>query len=78
MQLAAWLKSKNNMPLEVLADGIGVDISSASRYANGLRIPRKETMRRIVQFTNGAVTADDFMTEQGEGDAPPAEIRRTA
>lgn len=30
------------------------------RYARGLRVPGKQAMAKIVEWTNGEVTADDF------------------
>lgn len=50
-----------NMTLKAFADSVGSDESSISRYVRGERVPRGQTMARIIAITNGQVTANDFL-----------------
>ncbi len=63
MKLGAWLTAKEMLP-SAFADGIGVDKSLVSRWLDGSVIPRRDNMRRIREFTNGEVTANDFGDDQ--------------
>jgi transcriptional regulator with XRE-family HTH domain len=47
------------------ASSIGVSQNTVSRYVNGLTIPRREQLRRIVEVTDGAVTPTDFVFPDG-------------
>lgn len=42
------------------AQKVGITRHYAARLARGERIPRTDLMRRIVDATEGAVTANDF------------------
>lgn len=78
MRLAEWLKQENKTATDLAAE-IPVDTSTVTRYVNGQRVPRKEHMRRIRDITNGAVTADDFMSPDAPSPTDPTpEHRRTA
>ena len=70
---------------QAIAVFAGRDVVDDTGRSNDLKSQRfwfthhASPARLSMQSTpDGDVTADDFMTEQGEGDAPPAEIRRTA
>lgn len=63
MKLGAWLTAKEILPKDFAA-GVGVDKSLVSRWLDGTVIPRRENMRRIREFTNGEVTANDFGGDQ--------------
>ncbi len=60
MTLAEYL-SKNEIRRDEFAHRIGVSEVSVTRYANGRRTPRPESMRAIIEATNGAVTPNDFL-----------------
>ena len=59
MNLKDWLK-KENLVQEKLAENFGISQVAISYYVNGQRIPRPETMAKIVAYTKGEVTANDF------------------
>lgn len=63
-KLQAWL-SERHMSHEAFADMIGTDRSAVTRYVNG-RMPRQHILRKIVEATDGAVTANDFVVAQRE------------
>lgn len=74
MKLAAWLEANNKTPSDLAVD-IGEPAVNVWRYANGKRIPNKETMPKIVAATGGEVTANDFYDQPEalpEQDEPPA------
>jgi len=60
MKLADFL-SERGMSQTEFAAAIGVSQVAVSRYLAGQRMPRIEQLSRIRQFTQGAVTADDFV-----------------
>lgn len=66
MKLRHWLTSKNMTNAEFAAL-ISVDESSVSRYVNG-RLPRKVILARVVEHTDGQVTANDFFTPDEDDD----------
>ena len=59
MKLKDWLK-KENLVQEKLSEDLGISQVAISYYVNGQKIPRPETMAKIVTYTNGEVTANDF------------------
>lgn len=59
MKLDEYLSARG-LTCEAFAEKIGVTGTSVWRYAHGERLPRPATMRRIVEATDGAVTAQDF------------------
>lgn len=65
MQLAEWLKQNGKRKGE-FADEIGVTPQMISAYLKGSIWPSKERMRRIAEKTDGAVTANDFMSEAAQ------------
>jgi transcriptional regulator with XRE-family HTH domain len=48
---------------------IGVHPNSLHRYMRGARLPKKKILRKISQATDGAVTANDFVTTDHEAEA---------
>jgi transcriptional regulator with XRE-family HTH domain len=59
MTLDDW-RQANALNYQQLADRLGVNHESASRYCKGRRIPAAAVMRRIVQATGGQVQPNDF------------------
>ena len=59
MKLKTYLTETNTKRGD-LAKTIGVTEVAIHRYITGARIPRQETMSRIVAATNGAVQPNDF------------------
>jgi transcriptional regulator with XRE-family HTH domain len=60
MQLADYL-IENNMTQQALADAVGVRQSSVSKWLQGMARPSWPVIKKIKDFTNDAVTADDFV-----------------
>ena len=58
MTLTQYLK-QHDLTDEAFAAMIDVERSTVSRL-RGSQIPKRDIMHRIVQATNGAVTANDF------------------
>ena len=70
MQLKDWLTAKEmtNADFGKLIDRTA---EAVRRYANGERIPDRETMPLIVEATGGEVTANDFFgISSGTPDEP--------
>jgi predicted transcriptional regulator len=63
MKLAAWL-SENSITQAAFAEKIGSSQPQVARFAVGSRIPNRDTMRRIVAATEGAVGPTDFYEVQ--------------
>lgn len=59
MKLIDFLSAHNLGPT-AFASKIGVNHAAVIRYRDGLRIPRPETMARIVEATDGLVQPNDF------------------
>ncbi|WP_374634006.1 helix-turn-helix domain-containing protein [Ferrovibrio sp.] len=62
MKLVEWLKRNGKKP-EAIAAVIGLSQPGISRVLSGQRIPRPETMARIVLATGGQVQPNDFYAE---------------
>lgn len=62
MKLGAWLTKKKTTP-EAFAALIEVDPVSVRRYIAGTRRPKPVIMTRIIEATQGDVTANDFLVE---------------
>lgn len=75
MKLADWLVREE---ISFADFGLKIDRTAEAvrRYANGLRIPDRDTMPKIVSVTSGEVTANDFFdlpaTFHGAGNNPVA------
>ena len=60
MKLIDFMQAKGLSHREV-ADAIGIKgVNTIYRYNSGDRYPSPRVLRRIHEFTNGAVTANDF------------------
>ncbi len=53
-------RTQNGLTQAIAAAGIGVTDVAVSHYENGRRIPKPTVMARIVAFTDGKVTPNDF------------------
>lgn len=62
MTLAEYLISKGISPTKFAAE-VGVPASTITRILNGERMPRLETIQKIVAETHGDVTINDFITQ---------------
>lgn len=60
MKLASYL-SEAGLTDQAFADQIGKSQSAVNRLRRGETRPDWETLAKIAQATNGAVTANDFM-----------------
>ncbi len=54
--------AKSNQTLIYFSEKVGVSEVSMGRYAAGKRVPRPAILRRIVEASGGAVTANDFIS----------------
>lgn len=59
MKLSTWL-SEEALSFAEFAPRIDRTAEAVRRYANGERIPDRDTMPKIVRETGGRVTANDF------------------
>lgn len=69
--LRAWRKDRKRT-LEELSGLLGVSMGSLSRIERGEQWPDRAIMVRIAEVTEGAVTANDFLSapaSQETGDA---------
>lgn len=59
MKLKNWM-IKENVSREHLAKFLNTTVQAIGYYVNEQKIPRLETMAKIVAYTKGEVTANDF------------------
>jgi len=59
MRLKDWLAAKE-IDFRMFGEMIDRTAEAVRRYANGERIPDRDTMPKIFSVTDGAVTANDF------------------
>ncbi len=59
MKLHQWLEWKN-VTQEAFGKIVGVTQQTVTAYVQETSIPRKDTMLKIVEATNGAVQPADF------------------
>lgn len=59
MKLRAYL-DQHGLTNKQFAERVGVTGLSIGRYADEGRVPEPATMRKIIECTGGAVTANDF------------------
>ena len=59
MTLKSYLKMKGLTP-DQFAQAIGFSKGGVLKWVNGERYPRHEAIQKIMEHTNGAVTANDF------------------
>lgn len=69
MKLLEW-RLANGLSMKQCADGVGYWWSTWRRWELGYRIPDPEPMRRIYEFTKGAVTPNDFYPFMEAANAP--------
>lgn len=69
MNLEAWMRAAN-LTDAAMAGRIGVSTFAVRKYRRSERIPTREIMSRIVEATDGQVTANDFYAQTD--DAPRA------
>jgi transcriptional regulator with XRE-family HTH domain len=55
-------RKNHQLSQDELADKLGVSKSAISRWENGGRWPNRLIVRKISRITNGAVTANDFVS----------------
>lgn len=67
MKLSAY-RAKESLTLAAMAERVGVGESAMSRYETGSRRPEWSVLARIMEITNGEVTANDFV-EQADTEA---------
>ena len=59
MKLQDYRKQRNKTQ-EQVAEELGVAQSNIASWENGIRIPTKENMQKIIAYTNGEVQPNDF------------------
>lgn len=59
MKLGVWLKQEE-LSFAEFGRRLGCSGEAVRRYAEGIRIPDREAMPKIVSETSGDVTANDF------------------
>ena len=59
MTLKSYLKMKGMTPHQ-FAEAIGFSKGGVLKWVNGERYPRHEAIQKIMEQTNGKVTANDF------------------
>lgn len=59
MKLYQWRKKENKTQQELAID-LGVFQSVIQKWESGETIPRPDSMQKIVTYTKGEVTANDF------------------
>lgn len=65
MKLADWLKSTNTRRY-AFAEAIGVSSSVVTDYCRDVYRPAPDVMEEIVKATGGAVTANDFLSDEAQ------------
>lgn len=63
MKLADWLKQTGTKRY-AFAEMIGVQASMISDYCSGRTWPGRDKVEAIIKATNGAVTANDLLSEE--------------
>ena len=63
MKLSDWLEMKN-LTASAFADQVRVSVSTVTRCMNGQRRPEWPTLEAIFKATNGAVTPNDFLSDE--------------
>ena len=69
MQLAEYLDSQE-ISDDDFAKAIGVDRQSVHRYKTFARFPRRGVLEKIIEITNGTVTANDLVKPAEDLAAP--------
>jgi transcriptional regulator with XRE-family HTH domain len=68
MQFREWIdkSEKSGKSQAELARELGCSQADISRYCSGDVIPRPDRMQKIVEYTGGEVTANDFYNNERE------------
>ena len=61
MTIDQYIKLKRMTYVEAAAE-LGVDYTTLYRWINSGSMPRTETLKKIREWSDGAVTANDFTT----------------
>jgi transcriptional regulator with XRE-family HTH domain len=62
MTLKSYLKMKGIKP-DDFAESVGFSKGGVLKWISGERYPRHEAISKIMEVTNGAVTANDFQEQ---------------
>ena len=62
MRLADYLKQEKSNS-RIFAEEVGASQSAVIKWIYGKRFPRHHHLKRILQVTDGKVTANDFYTD---------------
>ena len=62
MMLGAYLREKK-LSAAAFARQVGRSRSAVGRWVSGSRFPEPASLRAIIRATGGAVTADDFLSD---------------
>lgn len=68
--LRAWRKSRN-ISLEALSASLAVSTASLSRIERNEQWPDRAIVERVIQMTEGEVTANDFVDMPSPAEAQP-------
>lgn len=60
------LRKARKQTLEAFANDLGASKGTLWKWENRKAIPRPEYMRKIVEVSNGSVTANDWYTEAAQ------------
>lgn len=61
----------NGITPEVAAEALDTTGVSINRYLKGRRIPNQKYMQKIFEYTNGAVTPNDFFNIANDNEPLP-------
>ena len=67
MDFKSWL-DKENVSQQQVAKDLDISQVAVCYYVNGQKIPRPETMAKIIAYTKGEVTANDFYNVESKNE----------
>lgn len=67
MDFRTWL-DKENISQQQVAKDLDISQVAVCYYVNGKKIPRPEMMAKIVAYTKGEVTANDFYNVESKNE----------
>ena len=76
MKFADWLEQQDLTQVDV-AQRLGISQGHVSDLVNGRFWPSRAIAIRIWRLTKGAVTPNDFLTEEERGEKPPKKGARS-
>ena len=59
MKLLDYIEKQENT-IQKAAEELGFTYEDVRRYCKGIVIPRPDKMKKIIEWSNGEVTANDF------------------